>query len=218
VPAKHALIIGASRGIGAELVRQYLSAGWPVHATVRNLAAPGELADLHGDLTVHELDVRDVAQTELLANTLGGTPLDVVIHNAGIFRGHPRPEMMEVNAVAPIRTAAALLTAGALGSGSKLGLITSQMGARRGSTRSLGDYGDSKAELNDGFRRLAPAWAKQGVVAVVVHPGWVRTDMGGAGADIGVTESATGIRHLMANLTPEQHGRFWTWEGREHPW
>ena len=167
-----ALVIGASRGIGAELVRQYLAAGWGVHATVRNPVAPGQPADLAGDLTIHEFDVRDVTQTERLAATLAGAGLDIVIHNAGIFRGHPRAEIMEVNAVAPIRTATALLATGALGDGGKLALITSQMGARRGSTKSLGDYGDSKAELNDEFRRLVPEWADRGVIAVVVHPGF----------------------------------------------
>lgn len=212
------LIIGASRGIGAELVRQYLTGDWQVHGTVRDLDNPGELADLAGNLTVHELDVRNATQIDRLAEALRSAGLDIVIHNAGIFRGHPRAEIIEVNAVAPIRTVTALFAADAFAPGCKLALITSQMGARRGSTKSLGDYGDSKAELNDAFRRLAPDWGLRGVIAVVVHPGWVRTDMGGPGASIGVEESAAGIRNLLAGLGPEHHGRFWTWEGREHPW
>jgi len=218
VPARSALVIGASRGIGAELVRQYLAAGWEVHGTVRDTASPGELADLAGSLILHELDVREVAQIDRLAATLAGTGLDVVIHNAGIYHGHSPEELMEVNAAAPIRVAESLLAAGALRTEGILAIMTSQMGARRGGNRSLGGYGDSKAALNDSFRQRAAAWRDQGALAVVIHPGWVRTDMGGAGASISVSESVTGIRRLLDNLTPEQHGRFWTWEGREHPW
>ena len=91
-------------------------------------------------------------------------------------------------------------------------------GARRGRQESLGDYGDSKAALNDEFRRLAPTWAGRGVVAIVLHPGWVRTDMGGSSATLSVEESAAGIRELVAGLSETHHGRFWTWDGREHPW
>ena len=218
MPSPGVLIVGASRGIGAELARQYLGDGWAVHATVRDVGAPGELADVSGDLTLHQLDVRDAARTAELAAEIAPAAISVVIHNAGIYRGHPRDEIMEVNAVAPIRTTEALLAAGALPPGARLALITSQMGARRGSQRSLGDYGDSKAALNDEFRQRAATWASRGLIAIVVHPGWVRTDMGGPGASISAAESAAGIRSLLAGLTPEGHGRFWTWEGREHPW
>ena len=212
------LVVGASRGIGAELVRQYLAEGHPVHATVRDRAAPGELAGLAGDLAVHVLDVRDGDQTAELARGLGGTDLGIVIHNAGIRRGVSREEIMDVNAVAPIRVVEALLDAGAVVSGGVVAIMTSQMGARRGSTHRLGDYGESKAALNEEFRRRADNWARRGVVAIVVHPGWVRTDMGGAFATLGVTESVTAMRKLIDGLTEDHHGRFWTWDGREHPW
>jgi NAD(P)-dependent dehydrogenase (short-subunit alcohol dehydrogenase family) len=92
------------------------------------------------------------------------------------------------------------------------------LGARRGRSGSLGDYGDSKAALNDEFRRLAPAWAAAGAISVVIHPGWVKTDMGGAGAPLSVTESASGIKRVMDGLRPEDNGKFLTWDGRIHPW
>ena len=100
----------------------------------------------------------------------------------------------------------------------KLAIITSQMGARRGRTESLGDYGDSKAALNDRFRELTSEWQERGLLSVVIHPGWVRTDMGGPNASISVRESAKGIRAVMSELQPSDHGRFLTWEGKEHPW
>jgi len=96
--------------------------------------------------------------------------------------------------------------------------MTSQLGARRGYTGSLGSYGDSKAALNDAFRAHAPVWGQRGCLAIVMHPGWVRTDMGGAGAPVSVAESVRGMRQVIARLTPQDHGRFFTWEGREHPW
>ena len=96
--------------------------------------------------------------------------------------------------------------------------MTSQLGARHGSARDLGDYGESKARLNDRFRELAPSWGERGITAIVMHPGWVRTDMGGRSATLSTQESASGIRNVIAHLTPEDHGRFLTWDGREHPW
>ncbi|MGZ5384742.1 MAG: SDR family NAD(P)-dependent oxidoreductase [Acidimicrobiia bacterium] len=210
------LIIGASRGIGLELARQYLAEGWDVHATSRTPDQPGRLGDLPGDLTIHPLDVRDDAQLALLARTV--TALDVVIHNAGVGSGTPRAEMMAVNAEAPVHAVEALLATGAIVPGGKIVLVTSQMGARRGRKGSLGDYGDSKAALNDEFRLRAPGWAERGVTAIVLHPGWVRTDMGGSSAPLPAHKSVAGIRELISGLTETDHGRFLTWDGREHPW
>lgn len=144
-------------------------------------------------------------------------PLHRIIHNAGI-KGGSRAEMMEVNAEAPIRVTERLLEAEMIGEGGKIALMTSQMGARRGRSGSLGDYGDSKAALNDEFRRRAGDWRLRGVIAVVIHPGWVRTDMGGSGAPVSITESADGITDVLDSLDPADHGKFLTWRGREHPW
>ena len=212
------LVIGASRGIGAGLVRRYLVAGGTVHATVRDPANPGELAALTGNLHLHELEVRSEAHTARLAADLEGAELDVIIHNAGVYRGHSRREIMEVNAEAPIRVVEALLGARVLRAEGVIAIMTSQMGARRGKRGSLGAYGDSKAALNDAFRERADDWSARGAIAVVVHPGWVRTDMGGSSAAISVEESVHGIVDLLAGLEPDMHGRFWTWDGREHPW
>jgi len=126
--------------------------------------------------------------------------------------------MIAINADAPIRIAQALLPAVIHSTEKKIVLMTSQLGARYGRSRSLGLYGDSKAALNDTLRALAPEWGQQGVIAIVMHPGWVRTDMGGASASLSVTGSVTGMRQVIARLTAAEHGRFWTWNGREHPW
>ncbi len=218
MPGNPVLVVGASRGIGAELVRQYVGAGVAVHATVRDIEAAGHLSALEGDLTLHSLDVRDVDGTNQLAASLSGAELKAVIHNAGIYRGHSRTDIMEVNADAPIRMAEALLDAGAIRTDGAVVLMSSLQGSRNGRTGGLGDYGDSKAALNDRLQERASEWREGGVIAVVVHPGWVQTDMGGTGAPLSVEESVTGIRDLVAGLGPADHGRFWAWDGRELPW
>lgn len=204
------LIIGANRGIGLGLVDVHLDDGWEVHVTTRDGSSPRPGA------IPHLLDVRDHGQLETLVTELE-EPLARIIHNAGIMR-RPRPEMMEVNAEAPITVVESLLAAGRLDEDGLLAIMTSQLGARRGRSVSLGDYGDSKAALNDAFRERADRWRDDGAIAVVIHPGWVQTDMGGAGAAISVAESAAGIKGVLDELTAEDHGKFLTWDGREHPW
>lgn len=204
------LIIGTSRGIGLGLVDIHLEDAWEVHATTRDGSEP------RPGVSTYPLDVRDSGQLEALTAELDG-PVDRVIHNAGIMR-RPRSEMMEVNAEAPIRVVQTLLDAGCLVDDGTVAIMTSQLGARRGRTGSLGDYGDSKAALNDEFRNRAARWRQSGAIAVVIHPGWVKTDMGGAGAAITVEESARGVKEVLDSLTPAEHGKFLTWDGREHPW
>jgi NAD(P)-dependent dehydrogenase (short-subunit alcohol dehydrogenase family) len=213
------MIIGASRGIGLELARQYAADGWRVHATTRTPEQPGGLGQLTGDVVLHALEVRSAEQIAALANAVAYESIDVLIHNAGVS-DHRRScqEVMAINAEAPITVTQALLEAVQRSTQKKIVLMTSQLGARYGSRRSLGLYGESKAALNDALRKLAPAWGRAGLIAIVMHPGWVRTDMGGASAPLSVTESVSGMRRVIARLTPAEHGRFWTWDGREHAW
>lgn len=204
------LIIGASRGIGLGLVDVHLEDGWTVHATTRDGSAPRRA------VTAHRLDVRDEDQLgTLIANS--DEPFDRIIHNAGI-KGAPRSDLMEVNAEAPMRVVETLLDAGCLRRGGSVAIMTSQMGARRGRAGGLGDYGDSKAALNDEFRNRTGMWGEAGAIAVVIHPGWVQTDMGGSGAPLNVRESVEGVKGVMDGLTSDDHGKFLTWDGRIHPW
>lgn len=206
------LIVGASRGIGLGLVDVHLDDGWDVHATTRDGSAPRS----HPNLVTHRLDVSDTAQLDTLVSALAD-PVDRIIHNAGIMRA-PRSALMEVNAQAPMRVVERLLRAGCLRTGGSVSIMTSQAGARRGRSGTLGDYGDSKAALNDEFRRRASDWRDTGAIAVVIHPGWVRTDMGGPGASLPIRESVEGIKSVHDALTPDDHGSFLTWDGRVHPW
>jgi NAD(P)-dependent dehydrogenase (short-subunit alcohol dehydrogenase family) len=206
------LIVGASRGIGLGLVDVHLEAGWKVHATVRDGSAPGN----HPDVTTHQLDVRDRDQLETLISDLH-KPVDRIIHNAGINRA-ARSDLIEVNAIAPIRVVEALLEAGRLKQDGTVAIMTSQMGSRGGRSSSLGDYGDSKAALNDEFRKRSSRWHDAGAIAIVMHPGWVKTDMGGQGASLTISESVDGIIEVLDGLTSDDHGKFLTWDGRVQPW
>ena len=214
-----AAIIGASRGIGLGLAMQYAADGWRVYATSRTPERPGALGEIRGDVHIHELEVTDRAQQRALGGALAGEAIDVLIHNAGVYgTGMSAATVNRINAEAPIEVAEALIGSVLRSEQKKIALISSQVGARRGSRRSLGKYGDSKAALNDRFRAIERDWRAAGCLAVVIHPGWVRTDMGGSGASLSVEESARGIRRMMAELDESHHGRFWTWDGREHPW
>ena len=212
-------VIGASRGIGLGLVERYAQAGWRVHATTRTPESPGALGGVAGDVRLHGLEVTDRAQQRAFRDALGDEAVDVLIHNAGVYGdGMSAAAVNRVNAEAPIELAGLLMDAVVRSKQRKIALVTSTMGARRGSSRSLGTYGESKAALNDRFRALEAGWRGRGCLAIVIHPGWVRTDMGGPRAAISVAESARGICRVIAGLDESGHGRFWNWDGNEHPW
>jgi NAD(P)-dependent dehydrogenase (short-subunit alcohol dehydrogenase family) len=213
------MVIGASRGLGLELVRQYAAADWRVHATTRTPLQPGALGAIAGDVVLHSLEVRDAQQIGVLAQEVEPEGIDVLIHNAGVAgRGMIPAEVHRINADAPIRVAQALLAAVIRSREKKIILMTSQLGARRGYTGSLGPYGDSKAALNDAFRAHAPVWGQRGCLAIVMHPGWVRTDMGGAGAPLAPEASIAGMRKVIAGLNRRDSGRFLGYDGADIPW
>ena len=213
------LIVGASRGIGLGFACAYAADGWEVHATTRNLAKPGKLGEVPGDVTLYELDVVNGAQIGAIAQAFSNRGLDVLIHNAGIRGdGMRRAEVMRVNAEAPFEVIGALLPAVERGGMKKIAILTSQLGARHGGRPPSGIYGASKCALNDRFREIEPEWRAKGVAAVVFHPGWVKTDMGGGSAPVCVRDSVAGMRREIEQLNPDKSGSFLTWKGEVHPW
>ena len=216
-------IIGASRGIGLGFAEAYAADGWTVHATTRTPLRPGALGAVGGarggSVTLHEMDVVNAGHIAALAAALDGVGLDVLIHNAGVYGdGLSREQVMEINAEAPIRVVEALLPALERGAQRKIAILTSQMGAKHGGRAPSGTYGASKAALNDSFRDREPQWRQRGMTAVVFHPGWVQTDMGGRNASVTVKASVAGMRKVIAGLQPADSGRFLTWQGRELAW
>ncbi|MBS0435151.1 MAG: SDR family oxidoreductase [Proteobacteria bacterium] len=219
----HALIIGASRGIGAEFVRQYRAEGWQVTATARGDEALA--AQRAQGATAIALDVTSAESVSRLAWQLDGASFDVIVNVAGVLKRQSGLEppsdadfdhTMHANVLAPMRVLPQLVDM--LAPGAKLALISSKMGsmgARNATSSWL--YRASKAAANSVLKDISLEWAGK-AVCVSFHPGWVRTDMGGAGADIGVEESVAGMRRVIAGLAAQDNGRFLNYDGSEIPW
>jgi NAD(P)-dependent dehydrogenase (short-subunit alcohol dehydrogenase family) len=221
------LITGAGRGLGLEFARQYAADGWRVHATVRDPKKAGALDALGGAVEIHRLDVTDFQATAALGRELAREAVDVVIANAGVSPGHRMSlteideaawvQTFKVNSIAPLGLAGALLPSLTRGEGKRLIAISSRMGSI-GENTVGGSYAyrASKAALNAEWRSLAMDHRE--VIAVVLHPGWVKTDMGGAGAPVSPKDSIAGMRRVIAKLTPADSGRFLGYDGEEIPW
>lgn len=225
--ALRVLIIGGSRGIGAALVRQYAATGWDVHTTMRRPPKDGEDSDLPKGVTVHALDLFDKDQIAALGPALEGKPLHVLIVAAGTYdrvggafgNGPPVPaeEVFWINAGAPMLVAEAVFDNLKEARPGRMVFISSAEGIR-GRGRQLGIYGQSKAALNDAIQLYTDDWAWYGVIGIALHPGWVRTDMGGSRAPLLPEDSAAGIQQVVANLTPDDCGTFLDYRGNPMPW
>jgi NAD(P)-dependent dehydrogenase (short-subunit alcohol dehydrogenase family) len=228
------IVTGANRGLGLEFTRQLAQRGDHVHATCRDLASADNLqalANAHPDLIrLHEVDVTDDASVAQLARDLGATPVDVLINNAGIYLrdGHLGAFHFDdivktfiVNSVSPLRVTQALMPQLRAGQARKIVHISSQMGSI-GDNNMGGAYGYrmSKAALNMANKSLALELVQGGerFCAVVVHPGWVQTDMGGEAAPLNAQTSIGALLTLIDGLTPEHNGKFLSWKGHELPW
>ena len=220
------LVTGAARGIGREFVRQYAEEGWSVIATVRDRTDAAEIGKL-GAARTELVDMRDFAAVEVLGRRLGDEPLDLLIANAGMTtQGAMRSaeeaerflEVLAVNSVAPTLLASVLAPA-VVKAGGKLVAITSQMGsiADNGSGGWLA-YRASKSALNMAWKTLAAEMADEPVAVAMLHPGWVKTDMGGPGAPLSAAESVTGMRRVIEGLSPDDKGLFLNYRGEKLPW
>ena len=219
-----ALVICASRGIGLELVQQYLNDGWRVIATARRAGDCDMLTAIGAE--AHKLDVTNVEACAGLGWKLDGEELDVAILNAGVYGprhdGFPQQSdfdtVMHTNVLAAMRLLPIIapLVCAARG---KLAVLSSKMGSlseRHSASGSL--YRASKAALNSVLIDMALMHGKQGATCVAFHPGWVRTDMGGSSADLSVEESATGIRNTLAALPPSDQATYRNYDGTTIGW
>ena len=210
------LITGANRGIGAALDRAWRARGDEVLGTAR-----GEPEYLH-------LDVTDPAQHRALAERLEGVALDLVVCNAGVYLDKGQnlasgydadlwAQTFAVNVTGVFLTVQALLPNVQMAPNPKIAIISSQMGS---DTRAPGGsyiYRSSKAAALNLGRNLATDLRGLGIAVGIYHPGWVRTDMGGGAADIGVDEAAAGLLARIDALSLDTTGCFETWDGRAHP-
>ncbi len=220
------LITGANRGLGLEFARQYAADGWKVIGTARKPEQADELNALSVD--VAKLDVADQASVDALAESLEGRAIDLLINNAGIF---PRANKIEeidfddygrtiaVNTLGPVRVTRGLLPNLRSSEKKTIVNITSRLGSI-----GLNDFGifygyrESKAALNMFTKTLAIELGPEGFTCLTIHPGWVKTDMGGENADLTPEESISGMRAVIQKLGPEDTGTYWSYSGEEVPW
>ena len=231
---KTILITGANRGIGLEFSRQYAMTGWRVFACCRDpetADALNNLAVQHSEqMTVHALDVAEHTQIEHLSRALSDQPIDLLVNNAGIYPasrgdGFGRTNYdawasaFRVNTMAPLKMAESFFPQVSGSDLKTIVTITSKMGSI-GDNKKGGSYvyRSSKAAVNIVAKSLAIDLEHAGIVAVLLHPGWVRTDMGGPNGLISTELSVTGMRQVISNLTRADSGKFYAFDGQIVPW
>jgi NAD(P)-dependent dehydrogenase (short-subunit alcohol dehydrogenase family) len=219
-----ALIIGASRGIGHEMVRQYRLEGWRVIATARKAQDLANLAQLGAE--PHELDVTNADAIAGLGWKLDDEKIDTAWLVAGLYGprqdGFPTQAdfdaVMHTNVLAAMRLLPIIAPLVAATRG-KLGVLSSQMGSIGGRHSASGSlYRASKAALNSVLRDTAITFGPQGATCIAFHPGWVQTDMGGAGAAISPEHSVRDLRTTLAQARLEANGSFLNHDGAPIPW
>lgn len=230
-PIYQVLVTGANRGIGLEFVRQYAADGWrviaccrnPLDATALNMLA----ASSGGKVLVQALEVSDFNQIERLASTLEDEAIDLLINNAGFY---PQgsfgsidfadwDKAFRINSMAPMKMVECFVEHVAHSRLCKIATLSSKMGsiADNGSGGSY-LYRTSKVAANMVMKSLAIDLKPRGIATVTLHPGWVRTDMGGPNALITVQQSVTGMRKVIDQLSIQNAGRFIAYDGQDIPW
>ncbi len=221
------LIVGASRGIGFEFARQYRAEGWTVHATVRSPSGRAALEALGAQ--VHRFDALDEADVAALDEQLGEASFEGVIVNAGVIGSREAsttrpPEsdefalVMGTNVLAPMRLVPALAPRLVPARGT-LAFLSSRMGSiGEADATYASTYRVSKAALNMVVRLAHIEFGQQGVRVLALHPGWVRTDMGGKGANIEAATSVTGMRAVIAERKAHPGGTFVDYTGTPVAW
>lgn len=216
------VIVGASREIGRELTHQYAADGWEVFATVRSAA--DATATAAGVVTLIA-DVTDEASLDAAASRLPA-PVNLLILNAGVAAREGGlasvdpakwAEVMAVNALGPLLATRAFATK--VKDGGTIAALSSTLGSiALNSGGGLYSYRMSKAALNAGLKTLAIELKGRHIAVAALHPGWVKTEMGGTGAEVEVSNSVAGLRRVIAGLTPDAAGVFLDYRGNALPW
>lgn len=222
------LLTGANRGLGLALVESFAADGWRVHACCRSLGKSKKIKSLQGDVHVHRLDVTDRLQVANLARSLRDEPIDLLINNAGVM-GDSAPfgkvdcddwlEVLNVNTIAPFRMMERFVDHLAASEKRLIVNVSSIMGSIGGNEKG-GHYvyRSSKAALNMVVRSMAIDLAPKGITVVALHPGWVRTAMGGEDAELAPEDAVANLRRLIGNLSAEDSGKFINCDGSPLSW
>lgn len=221
---KTILITGANRGIGLEFVRQYAATNeFTVYAACRSPEKATDLLQLQqqysNQIQTLPLDVTDQKQIDNLALSVNSVGLDILINNAGVYGPYKAGlgqldtqawlNTFAVNSIAPIKIIEALIPSLQQGTEKKLITITSKMGSiSDNQSGSSYLYRSSKAAVNMAMKSVAIDTEAYNFICAVLHPGWVKTDMGGANAEISVEESVSSMKRIIDKLSAEDTGSF----------
>jgi NAD(P)-dependent dehydrogenase (short-subunit alcohol dehydrogenase family) len=227
------MITGANRGLGLEWARQYAEAGWRVYASCRHPDEADDLkalADGHPRVSVHRLDVTDGEQLRTLQLDLEEAGIDVLLNNAGVYLDKFMDNLggidydvwlrtFAVNTLGVVRVSEAFIGQVARSEKKLVVAISSHMGSIA-EIAAPGNYAyrSSKAALNAAMKGLSHALAPHGIGVLLLHPGWVKTRMGGPGSPFSPEQSVRGMRALVERFRPEMNGRFFRHDGSEIPW
>ncbi|MGL1919441.1 MAG: SDR family oxidoreductase [Hyphomicrobiales bacterium] len=212
---KNVIITGANRGIGLELTKQFAAAGYHVLATARKPLRAVKLIELadqdENNISIFKLDVVSKLSVDNFSKTIDGIPIDILINNAGILDTYNSSiddinlvdfaEVLTTNTINPIRVMRAAMPGLRLGNTKKVANLSSFMGSFEGQSNGAHAYRTSKAALNRAMQIFGRELAEEGFVVMNVHPGWVKTDMGGQEADIDVETSAKGLLKIIETTT-----------------
>ena len=224
------LVTGTNKGVGLEITRLLSNRGDRVIACCRRPLEATALSKLEGNIDIQEVSVGEDESVSQLASRLKGVAIDTIINNAGTMGPEAKrqsaldmdfngwADAFNINSMGPVRIMQALLPNLKMTESPKVMTVTSQMGALSLDMTSAHAYCSSKAALNK-FMRLASIDLKPDGIAVgLVHPGWVRTDMGGPRAHLSPEESAAGCIEVTDTLSLDNTGGFWKWNGETHDW
>ncbi|MBP56806.1 MAG: Short chain dehydrogenase [Rhodobiaceae bacterium] len=227
------MIVGATRGIGLELTKQYAEEGNSVIACARDTGSASlldELASGSDNITIEQLDVSNPSSIEEASNKIGDTAIDTVIIVAGAVGGMPENQSidnidieewhrtLDTNTIGPLLVAKAFKDNLVASGNGNLMILSSQLGASTWPMGGMYIYSTTKAAVGKAGKILSLDWAEEPITVSIMHPGWVQTDMGGPTAEITAEESASGIRNVINGLTKEDSGNFYKWNGEIHPW
>jgi len=225
------MIVGATRGIGLELAKQYAADGDEVIACARDRGAASQLDELAADvanISVEQLDVGDPASIEAAAASIGDGAIDTVVIVAGAVGGGRQSlddldieewhRTLDINTIGPALVAKAFKPNLVASGNGNLMIVTSQLAASTWPMGGMLIYSTTKAGVSKVGQILALDWKEDPIIVSLMHPGWVQTDMGGPHAEITAEESASGIRGVIAGLSKEDSGNFYKWNGDIHPW
>jgi NAD(P)-dependent dehydrogenase (short-subunit alcohol dehydrogenase family) len=225
------LIVGATRGIGLELARTYAADGHSVIGTARDMKAASKLdalAAANRNVRIEPLDIGNPASIDAAAKAIGDIPIDVVLVVAGVLGGQHQSlddldiaewhRVLDIHTIGPTLVARAFKRNLVASGNGKLVLFSSQVGASTWPYGGLYIYATTKAALGKSGKIIAMDWQNDPVTVIVLHPGYVQTEMSGPSADIPVEESVSGIRKVVAKITKADSGKFYKWNGDIHPW